>query len=173
MHTPLEHSAISDGDSLSIGGLYWPRPYFPTRWERATLIGSVIPPWAIPTSNTAGWIWTGMGLPTPLAVLRPSTPALSPLQRERWRAREVRDSRHTVVSVAGFPVLDPLSTENELLSHAHNVDSAATQILFLRSLHHHGEIQIPARVPKGQRERVHSILERVRLLTERYPDITR
>ena len=114
MHTPPEHSSISDGYSLSLGGLYWPRPYFPSRTERALLIGQSLPHWAIPTGNTAGWIWTGMGLPTPLTVLRPRTPALSPLEREHWRAREVRDSRHTVVEVAGQSILDPLSTEIEL-----------------------------------------------------------
>ena len=130
MHTPPEHSSISDGYSLSLGGLYWPRPYFPSRTERALLIGQSLPHWAIPTGNTAGWIWTGMGLPTPLTVLRPRTPALSPLEREHWRAREVRDSRHTVVEVAGQSILDPLSTEIELLSHGRDIDSAATQILF-------------------------------------------
>lgn len=173
MHTPPEHSAISDGDSLSLGGLYWPRPYFPSRTERAVLVGQSLPHWAIPTGNTAGWIWTGMGLPTPLTVLRPSTPALSPLEREHWRAREVREPRHTVVSVAGRKILDPLSTESELLSHGRDIDGAATQILFLRSLRDEGPIIFPTRMSKGRRERADTVLERVRLLSERYPDITR
>ena len=173
MHTPLDHSAISDGDSLSLGGLYWPRPYFPSRTERAVLIGQSVPHWAIPTGNTAGWIWTGMGLPTPLTVLRPSTPALSPLERERWRAREVRDARHTVVNLAGQKILDPLSTENELLRHGRDIDSAATQILFLRFLRDEGSLPLPTRMSEAQRERAHAVLERVGILSERYPDITR
>ncbi len=173
MHTPPEHSSISDGYSLSLGGLYWPRPYFPSRTERAVLIGQSLPHWAIPTGNTAGWIWTGMGLPTPLTVLRPSTPALSPLEREHWRAREVRDSRHTVVEVAGQSILDPLSTEIELLSHGRDIDSAATQILFLRSLREQVGQPIATRMSQSQRERAHAVLQRVRVLTERYPDITR
>ena len=173
MHTPPEHSSISDGYSLSLGGLYWPRPYFPSRTERALLIGQSLPHWAIPTGNTAGWIWTGMGLPTPLTVLRPRTPALSPLEREHWRAREVRDSRHTVVEVAGQSILDPLSTEIELLSHGRDIDSAATQILFLRSLREQVGQPIATRMSQSQRERAHAVLQRVRVLTERYPDITR
>ena len=173
MHTPPEHSSISDGYSLSLGGLYWPRPYFPSRTERALLIGQSLPHWAIPTGNTAGWIWTGMGLPTPLTVLRPSTPALSPLEREHWRAREVRDSRHTLVEVAGQSILDPLSTEIELLSHGRDIDSAAIQILFLRSLREQVGQPIATRMSQSQRERAHAVLQRVRVLTERYPDITR
>ena len=173
MHTPPEHSSISDGYSLSLGGLYWPRPYFPSRTERALLIGQSLPHWAIPTGNTAGWIWTGMGLPTPLTVLRPRTPALSPLEREHWRAREVRDSRHTLVEVAGQSILDPLSTEIELLSHGRDIDSAATQILFLRSLREQVGQPIATRMSQSQRERAHAVLQRVRVLTERYPDITR
>ena len=173
MHTPPEHSSISDGYSLSLGGLYWPRPYFPSRTERAALIGQSLPHWAIPTGNTAGWIWTGMGLPTPLTVLRPGTPALSPLEREHWRAREVRDSRHTVVDVAGQSILDPLSTEIELLSHGRDIDSAATQILFLRTLREQEGHPIATRMSPSQRERAHAVLQRVRELAERYPDITR
>jgi hypothetical protein len=173
MHTPPEHSSISDGYSLSLGGLYWPRPYFPSRTERAVLIGQSLPHWAIPSGNTAGWIWTGMGLPTPLTVLRPNTPALSPLEREHWGAREVRNSRHTVVDVAGQSILDPLSTEIELLSHGRDIDSAATQILFLRSLREQVGQPIATRMSQSQREHAHAVLQRVRVLTERYPDITR
>ena len=173
MHTPPEHSSISDGYSLSLGGLYWPRPYFPSRTERALLIGQSLPHWAIPTGNTAGWIWTGMGLPTPLTVLRPRTPALSPLEREHWRAREVRDSRHTVVEVAGQSILDPLSTEIELLSHGRDIDGAATQILFLRSLREQAGRPTATRMSQSQRERADAVLQRMRVLAERYPDITR
>ena len=114
-----------------------------------------------------------MGLPTPLTVLRPRTPALSPLEREHWRAREVRDSRHTLVEVAGQSILDPLSTEIELLSHGRDIDGAATQILFLRSLREQVGQPIATRMSQSQRERAHAVLQRVRVLTERYPDITR
>lgn len=173
MHTPQELSAIADGEALSVGGLYWPRPYFPTRSERAGLIGQVIPGWAIPTGATAAWIWTGMGSPTPLAVLRPAKPALSPLARQLWRARELSPARHTVVTVAGQKILDPLSAQNELLRHGSSIDGDATQLLFLRELH--GDQRAPTlmRVSGAQRDHVGAVLERMRTLQERYPDITR
>ena len=88
-------------------------------------------------------------------------------------AREVRNSRHTVVDVAGQSILDPLSTEIELLSHGRDIDSAATQILFLRSLREQVGQPIATRMSQSQRERAHAVLQRVRVLTERYPDITR
>ena len=114
-----------------------------------------------------------MGLPTPLTVLRPSAPALSPLEREHWRAREVRDSRHTVVEVAGQSILDPLSTEIELLSHGGDIDGAATQVLFLRSLREKAGQPTATRMSQSQRERADAVLQRIRVLAERYPDITR
>ena len=173
MHTPAQCSSLFDGESLSLGGLYWPRPYFPTRAERATLISEVIPSWATPSGITAAWIWTGMGLPTPLCVLRPAAPAISPLERERWKARELRSHKHGLVQVAGYQVLDPPSAEKELLRSPQSIDLLATQIFFLRSL----EFPLPdisvVRLSAAQRERATLIMERVQELTELYPDITR
>jgi len=173
MHTPSQHSSLSDGESLSLGGLYWPRPYFPTRAERATLISEVIPSWATPSGITAAWIWTGMGLPTPLSVLRPTAPAISPLERERWRARELRSHKHGVVRISGVQVLDPPSVEVELLRSPEPLDLLATQVLFLRSLGFPLPEASMARLSAPQRERVTLIYERVHDLERLYPDITR
>lgn len=173
MHTPLEQASIADGESLSLGGLYWPKPYFPTRVERAALIAGVIPAWATPTGTTSAWIWTGFGLPTPLSVLRPPSPSLSPIERESWRARELRPLHHQVTYVGGHPVLDPYSTEAELLRHAHNIDSAATQILFLRAIEFPTRVRLRLRMSDTQRDRAHQIRERIAQMERVYPDITR
>jgi hypothetical protein len=78
-----------------------------------------------------------------------------------------------VVDVAGQSILDPLSTEIELLSHGRDIDSAATQIIFLRTLREQESHPIATRMSPSQRERAHAVLQRVRELAERYPDITR
>jgi len=173
MHTPPEHSAIVDGEALSLDGLYWPRPYYPTRIERAGVVGANIPRWATATGHTAGWIWTGMGSPLPFAVLRPSQPAISPLERTQWKARELRQGVHLVEQIAGFRVLDTSSTEAELLTQSHDIERAATQIVFLRVLPSHREASSALRMSAAQRDRAHLILERVRTLQDFYPDITR
>ncbi len=173
MHTPPEHSAVVDGEALSLDGLFWPRPYYPTRIERAGIICSKIPHWATPTSHTAGWIWTGMGSPLPFAVLRPSQPAISPLERTQWSARELREGVHLVEHIAGFPVLDTSSTEAELLTQSHNIERAATQIVLLRTMPSHREASSALRMSASQRNLAHLILDRVRVLQETYPDITR
>ena len=173
MHTPPEHGAIVDGEALSLDGLYWPRPYYPTRIERANLIAAHIPLWATATSHTAGWIWTGMGSPLPFAVLRPSQPAISPLERELWRARELRTPGHKTATIGGRRLLDTSSTEAELLTHSRDIDRAATQIFFLRQEHAHLSSDTSLRMSPQQRERAHLIVERVLTLQETYPDITR
>ena len=173
MHTPTEHGAIVDGEALSLDGLYWPRPYYPTRIERANLIAAHIPAWDTATSHTSGWIWTGMGSPLPFAVLRPSQPAISPLERELWRARELRTPDHKTATIGGHRVLDTSSTEAELLAQSRDIDRAATQIFFLRQEHAHLSADTSLRMSAQQRERAHLIVERVLTLQETYPDITR
>lgn len=173
MHTPPEHSAIVDGEALSLEGLYWPRPYYPTRRERAALIAANIPAWATATSHTAGWIWTGMGSPLPFAVLRPSQPAISPLEREHWKARELRLPAHQSATIDGHRLLDTSSTEAELLAHSSHVDQAATQIFFLRQERFHVPADTSLRMSPHQRERAHRIVEQVLAIQQTYPDITR
>ena len=173
MTNALWHSMVTDGDALSLGGLCWPRPYFPTRCERAALIASHIPGWATARSHTAGWIWTGMGSPTPLSVLRPTSPALSPLERERWKARELRPRHHVVAHVGDVALLDPVSTEEDVLCHATDVDAAAAQIIVLRTLDPRRVVREPLRMSSEQRERAKKIATRVRELQSSYPDITR
>jgi len=174
MHlTPLEHSAVADGTALSLSGLFWPRPYFPSRSERVALIAGLVPGWAIATANTAGWIWTGMGSPLPFALLRPSRPAISPLAREHWAAREFRAAHHGLARVGGFDLLDRTSTAQEIMSHGSDVDGSATQLLFLT----HGEPPqqdwSQVRMSPARRHRATQILARWAKLAEDYPDITR
>lgn len=173
MTTPHQHGAIADGEALSLDGIFWHRPWFPSRVERAGIMREVLPGWAIPTAHTAGWIWTGMATPFPLAVLRPSSPALSPLERQSWGAREFRDNHHTLSYIAGCPVLDEASTVVEILTRTHHIDRAATQILFLHNGLNSAALLPRPRMSPRQRERAHRILQRVHELADAYPDITR
>lgn len=173
MHlTPAEHSLVKDGFGLSLGGLFWSRPYFPSRTERATLIRASLPPWALPTAMTAGWIWTGMGSPVPFDVLRPHSPALSPMERERWKARQHQPGTHTLAVVSALTLTDHETTIREILSRGRAVDACATQLLFL-GVNPTTMGVTNLRLSRPQRERAGAMLERVRELLERYPDITR
>jgi hypothetical protein len=173
MHpTPPQQSLIRDGLGLSLNGVFWPRPYFPTRTERASLIQGHLPPWAIPTGSTAGWIWTGMGSPTPFALLRPRSPALSPIVRERWKAREYRGAAHQLVTLGSLTLVDPEITIQEILLRGENSDACATQLLFLGCNPEHSPVW-RLRLSSARREITEGILERLRELRERYPDITR
>ena len=60
-----------------------------------------------------------------------------------------------------------------MLTHTHDIDRAATQILFLRREPTHVPADAPLRMSSYQRERAHLIMERVRELQETYPYITR
>ncbi len=173
MHpTPLESSNIRDGFALGLNGLYWPRPYFPTLQQRADLIAEHLPSWAIPTAHTAGWIWTGMGSPLPFAVLRPARPALSPIEREKWGAREFREHHHQRATLGYRTLTSQRSTVTEILTHGVGLDSCATQLVFLDP----AAAMLgssPVKMSPTQLVRAGAMRARVGLLRRCYPDITR
>lgn len=174
MNHTLNRSLILSGHALDMGSLRWVRPYFPTRDERAELVGSFLPSWAIASAHTSGWVWTGMGSPEPWSVLRMESPALSPLERQRWHAG-VTSPHHTVQTMGALRLLDPCSTVMEILLRCENIDSAAAQIVTLQP-----HIDVPLdtlpyrrRASPASRTRAGHIMERVSWLHEHYPDITR
>lgn len=160
---------------IEIGTIYSPRPWFPSRAERADLVARQLPTWAIASAHTAGWVWTGMGSPEPWSVLRPTTPEISPLERTQWRARKVRGARHEVVALGSLRLLDPTSTVRDILLGAGEVDSCASQIAVLTSLPLQSFLDpaLSGRSSLAQREHAARVVERVHSLRNCYPDITR
>jgi hypothetical protein len=170
--TPLDQIDLKDGDALSISGLIWPRAYFPTRTERATFIAGHLPPWAIPAAHTAGWIWTGMGSPLPWSVLRPKSPAPSPILREQWRARQINFRHHVTTLIQGTEVLSPESTILDILAHGRGVDGCATQLLVLEGLTKSGGAILHRPTPSQSVWR-EALDRRLADLKFSYPDMTR
>ena len=170
----LQRFALTDGLSVSIGSLTFERPWFPSTNERAQLIREVLPPWAIASGTTAGWVWTGIGHPDPWRVLREATPALSPLVRTTWKARIRNPQRHGVCQVSGLTVLDPDSTALDIAYCDASVDVCATQILLLGSpMDAFSPRHAPTRVSDARKSRAALVARRVTELRELYPDITR
>ena len=174
MHSLEQHHGVSEGWGIPLGGLVWPRPYFPTRAERALVISQNLPGWAIAGAHTAGWVWTGMGYPTPWAVLRQEYPGLSPLERSSWRAR-LHSPRHQRVEQLGpLRVLDPQSCATDILLHTTNIDAGATQLLFLLASDSSPIALLEGRrASAAQHQHAQKICERWRWLRKTYPDITR
>jgi hypothetical protein len=171
----LEYSALRAGTALRIGSIVWPRPYFPTIHERATLVAGLIPSWAIASGRTAGWVWTGMGLPEPWNVLRPVTPAPSPLDRMEWGARTVNPSHHAVERLEGLALVAPEATVVDILLREDCPDTASAQVMMLSGtptelLRQHC---LERRTTPDQRHRLEILLAAVEALRRRYPDITR
>jgi hypothetical protein len=171
----LEYSALRAGNALRIGSIVWPRPYFPTIHERAALVASLIPSWAIASGRTAGWVWTGMGLPQPWNVLRPVTPAPSPLDRMEWGARTVNPVHHAVERLEGLALVAPEATVVDILLRDDCPDTASAQVMMLSGtptelLRQHC---LERRTTPGQRDRLEILLAAVESLRRRYPDITR
>ena len=171
----LEHSALRAGTALRIGSILWPRPYFPTVHERAALVAGLIPPWAIASGRTAGWVWTGMGLPEPWNVLRPVTPAPSPLDRMEWGARTLNPVHHSLERLEGLTLVGPEATVVEILLSEHCADAAGAQVTMLSKnpTEHLRQRCLERRTTPGQRHRLEILLAAVEDLRRRYPDITR
>jgi len=179
MPSQIDQSLARAGHIVLLGSLVHPKPWFPGRSERAALIARALPPWAIASGITAGWVWTGMGHPEPWSVLREEKPGLSPLERTTWRAR-LRVQHHRVTSLGALRLLTPQSSIGEILGSAESVDVCASQILLL-SAHQHtalgsldlapGEAQ--PRASAAQRAHASAVLTRVSHLHVHYPDITR
>lgn len=167
--------ALRAGTALRIGSIVWPRPYYPTLHERARLVAQIIPPWAIASGRTAGWVWTGMGEPEPWSVLRPIQPAPSPLERLEWSARTLSLNQHALVRLENLVLLSGESVAIELLLRDQCVDTVSTQVALLtQSPTHTLREQCHARrMTQRQRVQLDAMLEAVDLLRRRYPDITR
>lgn len=169
------HSAIRSGTALRLGSFVWPRPYFPTVHERASLVAGLIPAWAIATGRTAGWVWTGMGLPEPWNVLRPAQPAPSPLERMEWGARTLNASQHQIEVLGGLTLVAPETAALEILLRDDCPDIASTQVAMLSALPttQLRRRALETRVTLAQRSRLEKLLASVDDLRRRYPDITR
>jgi hypothetical protein len=173
--THREYSALRAGTALRIGSIVWPRPYFPTIHERAALVAGLIPSWAIASGRTAGWVWTGMGLPEPWNVLRPPQPAPSPLDRMEWGARTLNPAHHPVEYFEGLTLVAPEATVLDILLRDDCPDTAGAQVMILSEsstelLRHRC---LARRTTSGQRSRLETLLAAVDALRRRYPDITR
>jgi hypothetical protein len=124
---------VLDGEALRIGTLYWPRPEPPLLMERARLIASTIPSGTIAAGVTAGWVWTGMGLPTPLSLIAATSPAPSPLVRHEWKLRGVKvPSDHTTI-LGPLTLLTPHFTAQDLWRCDASDQVAAAQLWHLGS----------------------------------------
>lgn len=170
----LHHRRLTLSQAIPIGSLLWPRPYFPTRWERAQWVANVLPSWAIASGITAGWVWTGMGYPTPWQVLRDELPGLSPLERTSWQARLRSEAHHSVETIGKIRLLSSQSTAVEVLLRGHNIDAGAAQLLFLLGANSSlDQLLGQRRTSPTERHHAEVMLERAKLLRNRYPDITR
>jgi hypothetical protein len=163
------------GFVILFGSLVWPRPYFPTRVERARLVAHAIPRWATATDATAAWVWTGFGQPEPWRVLRQRHPAISPLERTHWQAVELNPEYHRTQRIAGLSILSPADTVREVLLGSGNIDVAGAQVMMLTGeTSHEIEARISQRrTTEAQRNHARRVLHRVEFLRQRYPDITR
>ena len=172
---PLESAALRAGTALRIGSILWPRPYFPTVHERAALVASLLPSWAIASGRTAGWVWTGMGLLEPWTVLRPVTPSPSPLDRMQWDARTLNPTHHKVEALEGLTLVAPDVAVVDILLRDNCPDSAGAQVVMLSKTPTELLRQrcLERRTTPAQRHRLEILLAAVDDLRRRYPDITR
>jgi len=170
-----QQSDVAEGTSLRIGSLVWPRAYFPSRAERAALVKSYLPHWAIATGQTAGFVFTGMGSPEPWTLLRQSVPAISPLERTSWPSSLVNPAHHRLLLIGGLWLTREADTVIETLLRPGCPTSAATQLLFLCDT----PVEKLASATQTRRASAHSrhgagiILQDLAQLRDDYPDITR
>lgn len=173
--TVEEQSQVADGHSLRIGPLIWPRPYFPSCWERAALVKDYLPRWAIATGQTAGFVFTGMGSPEPWTLLRHAVPAISPLERTAWASSLVNPTHHHLVRMSGLWLTCRQDTVMETLLRKGGVESAATQIMMLSdtSADDLRTLAGMRRAGPSTREFAAAVLVELTQLRADYPDITR
>jgi len=170
-----QQSQVADGHSLRIGPMVWPRPYFPSRCERAALVKEYIPAWGIATGQTAAFVYTGMGSPEPWTLLRHPVPAISPMQRTAWVSSLVNPENHRVVLIAGLWLTCPEHTVMETLLRKGPVEQAATQLFMLttRSTEELAHDISSRRASPEIRAHAASVLRELEKLRTDYPDITR
>lgn len=170
-----EQSQVVEGHGLRIGPLIWPRPYFPSRFERAALVRDYIPAWGIATGQTAAFVYTGMGSPEPWTLLRHPVPAISPMQRTAWVSSLLNPENHRVILLAGLWLTCPEHTVMETLLRKGPIDQAATQLFMLtnRSTSDLAHDLSLRRAGPETRSHASAVLERLESLRTDYPDITR
>jgi hypothetical protein len=170
----VRYSRQSDGLGVVLGSLWWPRPYYPTRVERAALVAQALPRWAVASGGTAAWVWSGFGYAEPWCVLRHQTPAISPLDRTRWAALTLNPTHHAVENLSGLTLLGVRDTVREVLLGAGDIDAAAAQVWALTNDDHQSLWNLcrQKRANNLQRHHAEKVLRRVDQLRSRYPDIT-
>jgi hypothetical protein len=124
---------VLDGEALRIGSLYWPRPEPPLLIERARLIASAMPAGTIAAGVSAGWVWTGLGLPSPLSLIARSSPAPSPLARHQWKIRGVTLAPGDTTHLGPLTLLTPEATAKDLWRCEAQDTVAAAQLFELAS----------------------------------------
>lgn len=122
---------VLDGEALRFGSLYWPRPEPPLLIERARLVASATPPGTIAAGVSAGWVWTGMGIPTPLSLIGAKTPAPSPLVRQQWKVRGVSVPADHLTTLGPLTLLTPQATSGDLWRGEGSDEVAAAQLFWL------------------------------------------
>jgi len=122
---------VLDGEALRIGSLYWPRPEPPLLIERAGLIASAMPSGTIAAGVTAGWVWTGMGIPTPLSLIAAPSPAPSPLMRHEWKIRGVKVPETHITTMGPLTLLTRPATAEDLWTCDAVDEVAAAQLFWL------------------------------------------
>lgn len=170
-----EQSQVADGHSLRIGPMIWPRPYFPSLWERAALVKKHMPRWAIATGQTAAFVFTGMGTPEPWTLLRHAVPAISPLERTAWSSSLVNPDNHHLVEIAGLCLTNRMDTVLETLLRQGPIATAATHIFMLTSTPADQLLALTdaRRAGPETRKFAHAVLAALTKLRADYPDITR
>jgi len=163
---PTDYSDVTarvlDGEALRIGGLFWPRPEPPLLIERARLLASHMPTGTMAAGVSAGWVWTGMGVPTPLSLIAKSSPAPSPLARHQWKIRGVKPPAGGVTALGPLVLLTPEATAEDLWMCEASDEVAAAQLFWLTA------------PPPSDTERAHGHrIERLRQWRDAYPWATR
>lgn len=173
--TVEEQSQVADGHSLRIGPMIWPRPYFPSLWERAALVKAHMPYWAIATGQTAAFVFTGMGSPEPWTLLRHAVPAISPLERTAWSSSLVNPNNHHLVHIAGLWLTNRADTVMETLLRQGPIATAATHIMMLTSTPATELLALTdaRRAGPATRAFARAVLTELTQLRADYPDITR
>ena len=165
-------SRVRDGEALNFGGLYWPHPWPPTTKERAGLVGNLLPAGVLMAGATAGWVWTGMGGPTPLSLLPTRHPVPSPLARQAWRVRGAAVPPSYQTTLSGYRLLTRQATVDDLLRVTGSDGSIAAQ-LFVLTTELDGVLPGVRAVSSGHRARAIRRIELVEKWRRDYPWATR
>lgn len=170
-----QHALALDGVLWRDGSVTADSASPPLFAERASLVGSVLPEWAIAAGHTAGWVWTGLGHPEPWSLFRPQSPSISPLARAEWRPRSTKRAGMTTETLNRLTVLSREATVTDLLLAPGDDDVAASQLYALSeeaSLAHSID-QVRGGLTVRQRDRARVRIARVRQWWRDYPEVTR